>query len=74
MRCSFAPMDVTEKLRAWGAAHAQARAAERSARQAGPADDSRELQHKAKSLREQADRLHRDAYRYLDKRGRQAPD
>ena len=67
-------MDVTEQLRAWGAAHAQARAAERSAQQAGRTDDSRDLQRKAKALRERADRLHRDIYRNLDRKGRDAPD
>jgi hypothetical protein len=67
-------MDVTEQLRAWGAAHAEARAAERSAQQAGPADRAGDLQRQAKTLRERADRLHRDIYRSLDRRSRDTTD
>ncbi|HEX2546428.1 MAG TPA: hypothetical protein VHL79_16220 [Ramlibacter sp.] len=61
-------MDVTEQLRAWGAAHAQARSAESAALQGNPANESSELQRQAKSLRERADQLHREIYRSLDRR------
>jgi uncharacterized protein Yka (UPF0111/DUF47 family) len=61
-------MELTDDLRAWGAAHAQARAAESRALQAGRTNDASDLQREAKSLREQADRLHRDIYRSLDRR------
>ena len=61
-------IDLTEKLRLWGAAHAQARAAERAAaelrEEAG--DDARR---QALSLRERADRLHRDIYGELGRGG-----
>ena len=67
-------MDVTEQLRAWGAAHAQARAAERTAQQPERAHESRDLQRDAKALRERADRLHRDIYRSLDRKGTDTPD
>jgi len=67
-------MDVTEQLRAWGAARAQALAAERSAQQAGPTDRSGDLQRQAKTLRERADRLHRDIYRSLDRPGTNTKD
>ena len=67
-------MDVMEQLRAWGAAHARARAAESSAQQAGHAGDSRDLQRQARSLREQADQLHRDIYRNLDRHGPDSPE
>lgn len=63
-------MDLTEQLKTWGAAHAKARAAERTAEQAGPTDDTGDLQRRARSLREEADQLHRDVYRSLDRRER----
>jgi len=63
-------MDLTERLKAWGAAHARARAAECSARDAAREADAPRLQREAKSLREQADRLHHDIYRDLDRSGR----
>ena len=59
-------MDVTERLRAWATAHAQARQAERAAEQGRGTDDAGRLQRDARSLREQADRLHRQIYRELD--------
>ena len=62
-------MDMTERLRAWGAAHAQARSAEC----AGAADPSPELQREAKALRERADRLHRQIYRGLDRKDARDP-
>lgn len=57
----------THKLSLWGAAHAAARDAERAAAQAGgQARD--ELRHRARVLRERADRLHREAYLELEPR------
>jgi len=58
-------MDMTEQLKAWGAAHAQARNAESAARQGRSPD----LQREARSLRDRADRLHREIYDSLDRRG-----
>lgn len=55
-------MDVIEKLRQWGIAHGEARAAEREAARDG-AEASR-LQ--ARQLRDRADRLHGEIYRELD--------
>jgi hypothetical protein len=66
-------MDITEQLKAWGAAHAQARAAERAAAEGGPTGHDTEVQREARSLRERADRLHHDIYRSLDRRGRDTP-
>ena len=63
-------MDAMERLRAWGTAHAQARRAEQAARQNDDPDSSGDLRLQAKSLRERADRLHREAYGNLDGRGR----
>jgi hypothetical protein len=63
-------MDSTQRLQAWGAAHAQARRAERAARDGGHGN-AQDLWREAKSLRAQADRLHREAYESLDgRRGR----
>lgn len=53
-------MDLTDKLRQWGAAHAQARAAEQAAAQRNTND--RDLARQASRLREEADRLHRSIY------------
>jgi hypothetical protein len=64
-------MDITEQLKAWGAAHAQARAAEHAAGQGGPTGQDARAQHEARALREHADRLHRDIYRSLDRRSRE---
>ena len=61
-------MDVTDQLKAWGAAHAQARVAENAARQ----NRSNDLQREARSLRERADRLHREIYDSLDRPGDRA--
>lgn len=66
-------MDITEQLKAWGAAHAQARAAERAAGEKGSTGQDAEVQREARSLRERADRLHRDIYCSLDGRGRDSP-
>jgi hypothetical protein len=66
-------MDITEQLKAWGAAHAQARAAERAAGEGGPTGQDADAQREARSLRERADRLHRDIYRSLDRRERDTP-
>lgn len=60
--------DPTHKLSQWGVAHAAARDAERAATQeAGTVCG--ELRHRARVLRERADRLHREAYLEL---GREA--
>jgi hypothetical protein len=59
-------MDMTEQLRAWGAAHAEARSAECAARQS--AEPSGDLRRQAKSLRDRADRLHREIYHALDRK------
>lgn len=60
-------INPTHKLSLWGAAHAAARDAERAAAQeAGQARD--ELRHRARVLRERADRLHREAYLELGPR------
>lgn len=57
----------THKLSLWGAAHAAARDAERAAAQeGGQARD--ELRHRARVLRERADRLHREVYLELGPR------
>jgi hypothetical protein len=66
-------MDLTEQLRAWGAAHAQARSAEAAARQAAEADDAHDLQRQAKSLRDRADRLHHEIYHSLGRRDGDKP-
>lgn len=60
-------LNPTHKLSLWGEAHAAARDAERAAaRQSGqPAD---ELRHRARLLRERADRLHREVYMELGPR------
>ncbi len=63
-------MDINEQLRAWGAVHAQARAAESSLQETQGAADSRRLQSEAKALRERADRLHREIYASFDARER----
>lgn len=65
-------MDITEQLKAWGAAHAQARAAERAAARSHT-NQNADAQREARSLREHADRLHRDIYRSLDGHGRDTP-
>lgn len=57
----------THKLSLWGMAHAAARDAERAAaQQGGTACD--ELRHRARLLRERADRLHREVYMELGPR------
>lgn len=66
-------MDITEQLKAWGAAHAQARAAERAAGERSANGHDTEAQHEARALREHADRLHRDIYGSLDRRSRERP-
>jgi hypothetical protein len=58
-------MDLTEKLREWGAAHTQAKAHEGAWRRQ-PA--SPELQSAATRSREQADRLHREIYAAIGQR------
>lgn len=58
-------MDWTEKIREWGAAHAEARERERAARQQ-PA--SARLMCEARQSREQADRLHREIYAAIGSR------
>ena len=60
-------MDFTERIRAWGVAHAQARGAESAARQ-DDTEHSEQLRREARSLRERADRLHREIYRSLDRK------
>jgi len=60
-------MDLVEKLRLWGVAHAQARHAERDlARQTGGAASEKRLE--ALRLREHADRLHGEVYGELGRR------
>lgn len=60
-------MKPTDKLSLWGVAHAAARDAERAAaQQAGQQGD--ELRHRARLLRERADRLHREVYLELGPR------
>ena len=59
-------MDMTEKLRHWGAVHAKARDAEQAA--ARQHDGGRELDQQARRLREEADRLHRTIYGELGSR------
>jgi hypothetical protein len=66
-------MDVTDQLRDWGAAHAQARKAENAAEQGGQSDASGELRRQATSLRERADRLHREIYGRLGRRDGETP-
>jgi hypothetical protein len=66
-------MDVTEQLRAWGAAHAQARSAECAAQQAPTTAHAPELQRQAKALRERANELHREIYRSLDRKAGHQP-
>jgi len=61
-------MDLTERLRAWGAAHAQARSAESAAREGCDGAASTSLRSEARALRDRADRLHREIYRSLGKR------
>ena len=56
-------MELTEKLRQWGAVHAEARAAEQAAAQRHASDDDSARQ--ARRLREEADRLHRTIYSEL---------
>lgn len=54
-------MDLTEKLRAWGTAHAQARNAEWAA----ASQPGKGLARQAQMLRQQADTLHREIYRQI---------
>lgn len=64
--------DPTHKLSLWGVAHAAAREAERAAAlEAGQGCD--DLRHRARVLRERADRLHREAYMELGARRHAAP-
>ncbi len=57
-------MDLTDRLRQWGAAHAQARSAERAAaRHADAPAEQRSAE--ARKLRQEADRLHSEIYRSL---------
>jgi hypothetical protein len=63
-------MDLHEQLRAWGSAHAQARRAELAARHHDRDESASTLRQLAKSLREKADRLHREVYLHLDQRER----
>lgn len=60
-------MNPLEKLQLWGTAHGAAREAER---QAAQQDGERrlELQRRAQSLRERADRLHGEVYGELETR------
>jgi hypothetical protein len=61
-------MELTERLRAWGTAHAQALSAEQVARQRAQIPGAPDLEREAKVLRERADRLHGEIYRDLDRR------
>ncbi|MBL0420054.1 hypothetical protein JI739_06805 [Ramlibacter sp. AW1] len=58
---------LTQKLREWSAAHAEARKAEHafSQQQRGAPTD---LQDRARQLRQQADRLHRQIYDQIGSR------
>jgi hypothetical protein len=55
------PMQLTDKLRVWGSAHAAARAAERAAAQQASSGGP-DLRREAQLLREHANRLHREIY------------
>lgn len=55
-------MELTEKLRVWGSAHAAARAAEERAIAQQAAGGDHELRRNAQQLREHANRLHRQIY------------
>jgi hypothetical protein len=61
------PMQLTEKLRVWGSAHAAARAAERAAAQQATSTDH-DLRREAQLLRERANRLHREIYSEIGRR------
>jgi hypothetical protein len=67
-RVTLARMDTTERLRAWGATHAQARKAETAAQQSNDSDEAGRLWREAETLRQEADRLHRDIYSSLGRR------
>lgn len=62
-------MNLTEKLKLWGTAHAEARAAERAAAQQRDAGGT-QLDHDARRKRDQADRLHGEIYRELGRADR----
>lgn len=64
---------MTDQLRAWGVAHAQARRAEEAALQNEHGDAAAALRRQARALREHADRLHREVYRNLDARSADRP-
>lgn len=64
---SLAGMDFPDKLRAWGATHTQARALERAAARQ-PGAGGKDLAQEARTLREQADRLHREIYSEIGRR------
>ncbi|HYF21471.1 MAG TPA: hypothetical protein VEA40_26650 [Ramlibacter sp.] len=64
-------MDLAEQLRAWGQAHAAARAAERAALQR-ERNDTEDLRRQARALRERADRLHGEVYGALGRREKPA--
>lgn len=66
-------MDVTEQLRTWGEVHARARSAEDTARRSGDGLRSGDLWREAKSLRERADRLHREIYQQFGRRQADQP-
>ena len=54
-------MDLTEKLRVWGAVHAQARGAREALARTG-APSQQEAQRRAHLLQQRADHLHREIY------------
>ena len=60
-------MDLTEKLRVWGAVHAQARCAREALAQAG-AGSLQEAKNQAQLLQQHADRLHRQIYSQIGTR------
>lgn len=60
-------MDITEKLGLWGATRAKARSLEQAARQPDARDDA--LQREATTLRQHADRLHREIYDEMGRKG-----
>lgn len=60
-------MDLTEKLRVWGAVHAQARNAREAVARTG-APSQQEAQRRAQLLQQQADRLHREIYAQIGRK------
>lgn len=60
-------MDLTEKLRVWGAVHAQARSARETLARTG-SSSHRAAQRRAQLLQQRADRLHREIYAQIGRK------